>query len=94
MTDTATLCRIGLLIPERWRLAHRAYAALAGFFWLPCPLCGKMTGGHEWGDINGKSSGTAVPGEPGMFKGICPDCTRSGRGTPRFAMVPGEAGNR
>ena len=34
----------------RW--FNRYYAFLTGYFWLPCPLCGKMFGGHEWFDGN------------------------------------------
>jgi hypothetical protein len=67
------------MIPERFRWAHRLYADLTGFFWAPCPLCGRMSGGHEWRDIDGKPS--HIPdGAPGRFKGICPACTRSGYG--------------
>ncbi len=29
----------------RW--VDRLYAAAFGFFWLPCPVCGRMFGGHE-----------------------------------------------
>ena len=29
----------------RW--LHRLYSELLGYFWLPCPLCGEMFGGHE-----------------------------------------------
>ena len=29
----------------RW--LHRLYAGLAGAFWMPCPVCGRMFGGHE-----------------------------------------------
>ena len=29
------------------RLFHRFYAWLFGYFWLPCPRCGTMFGGHE-----------------------------------------------
>jgi hypothetical protein len=29
------------------RILHRLYARLMGYFWLPCPACGKMFGGHE-----------------------------------------------
>lgn len=32
----------------RWpRLAHKFYAWLNGYYWLPCPICQRMTGGHE-----------------------------------------------
>ena len=30
------------------RILHRLYAAIFGYFWLPCPVCGKKFGGHEW----------------------------------------------
>ncbi len=30
-----------------FRLFHKIYAALFGYFWLPCPRCGDMYGGHE-----------------------------------------------
>jgi hypothetical protein len=37
----------------RWlraaRWANRVYAWLGGYFWLPCPQCGRMFGGHECG---------------------------------------------
>jgi hypothetical protein len=78
--STETLIRIGLLIPERWRRAHRTYASLAGFFWLPCPLCGTMMSGHEWRDIDGKPSRIPKGDGPGSFTGICPACTRAGLG--------------
>ena len=29
------------------RFLHRIYARSFGYFWLPCPLCGEMFGGHE-----------------------------------------------
>ena len=28
---------------------ERARAAACGHFWLPCPVCGQMFGGHERG---------------------------------------------
>jgi hypothetical protein len=35
----------------RWRRKFRrlneAWAKTIGFFWLPCPACGQMFGGHE-----------------------------------------------
>ena len=31
------------------RLLNKVYARLMGHFWLPCPICGQMFGGHEWG---------------------------------------------
>jgi len=29
------------------RFIHKLYANLHGYFWLPCPICKKMFGGHE-----------------------------------------------
>jgi hypothetical protein len=70
----------GQRIPERWRRAHRLYAALYGFGWLPCPLCGLLFSGHEWRDIGGRSSVLLYLGRPHEGTAICPQCTRSGRG--------------
>jgi hypothetical protein len=55
---------------------NKLFAAIFGYFWLPCPLCGQHFGGHEWRDIDGKSS--VIGTNPG--KGICPDCTRADKG--------------
>lgn len=72
---------IGRLIPYRWRRVHRAYAELFGYFWLPCPLCGEYSGGHEWYDRPGLPSTIPNPeGGRGSGKGICPTCTLAGRG--------------
>jgi len=37
---------------RRFRRLNRAYAYAAGFFWLPCPVCGQMFGGHELSDYS------------------------------------------
>jgi hypothetical protein len=66
----------------RFRWFHRAYAFVAGYFWIPCPLCGHKFGGHEWRDIDGKPSYIPEPdGKPWQHLGICPDCTRAGKGS-------------
>lgn len=46
-----------------------------GYFWLPCPVCGKMFGGHEVGD--GTLWESKNP-RNGIRKGrsICPDCEK------------------
>lgn len=71
----------------RW--SHRMWAFLFGYFWLPCHLCGTYSGGHEWRDIDGKSSVVSVvelEERDGIFhtvtrsRGICPACTREGLG--------------
>lgn len=72
----------------RWM--HHAYANVCGFFWLPCRLCGEYSGGHEWRDIDGKSSVIRDPDDPpGMYEGICPACTREGRGIDRWEDLAG-----
>lgn len=30
------------------RFLHRLYAFLRGYTWIPCPICKKGFGGHEW----------------------------------------------
>lgn len=53
------------------RLYHRIRAALTGYFWLPCPRCGRMFGGHE------KHGGTMWSGSidaPGMGWTCCSHC--------------------
>ncbi len=64
----------------RW--VHHLYAALAGYFWLPCPLCAVEFGGHEWHDdvLNGRPGSIPMPGRPGHAHLICPACTLAGRG--------------
>jgi hypothetical protein len=54
-----------------FRTINRLYAAVFGYFWLPCPECGQEFGGHEWkyGFSSNKEG-----------KGICPDCTKAGKG--------------
>lgn len=51
----------------------RAY--LGGFFWLPCPLCGRNFGGQDL--RKGRSGFIEV--SPVRGKGICPTCTKEGR---------------
>jgi hypothetical protein len=69
------------VIPYRWRWLHRRWAGKFGFFWLPCPLCDQPFGGHEWRPINGLKASIPDPtGAPSSAIGICPRCTRDGRG--------------
>jgi hypothetical protein len=71
----------------RWM--HHAYAWALRYFWLPCHLCGRHFGGHEWRDIDGRSSSVDVVGLKGVDgiyhtvirpTAICPSCTREGLG--------------
>ena len=61
-------------IPYRWRRLHRLYAAMFGYFWLHCPVCGQGFGGHEsQGIIDDPQGG------PGCGLMICNACTKAGR---------------
>jgi hypothetical protein len=44
--------RVQLAYPDapdpKDREATEEYAGENGFFWLECPRCGRMFGGHEW----------------------------------------------
>jgi hypothetical protein len=65
------------------RFLARAHAALFGYFWLPCPLCGRYFSGAEWKDRKGLPSSIPDPErEPGSLRGlgICPTCTLAGKG--------------
>lgn len=53
------------------RQLHRAYARLLGYFWLPCPSCGREFGGHE---VVVSSFSVDRVGE--QRRTLCPDCTR------------------
>jgi hypothetical protein len=65
----------------RMRTMNKLFASVAGYFWTPCPICDQYFGGHEWRDIDGLSS-VIYPGGENPGKGICPDCTRAGKGDP------------
>jgi len=34
--------------PAHPRWLNRLWSWLGGYFWSPCPLCGRCFGGHEW----------------------------------------------
>ena len=56
------------------RKAAKAYANLFGYFWLPCPTCGQMFGGHEIG------GSVPVRGDTSLRKCICKPCAAAGKG--------------
>ncbi len=66
----------------RPRFLHYIYAFLYGYFWLPCPLCGKNFGGHEWG---GSLMSSAFEG-----KGVCPKCGDNARKINAEKAIKGE----
>lgn len=50
----------------RW--LHMLYAFLHSYFWLPCPICGKRFGGHEW------ETNSELYVSPGLYEGVCRNC--------------------
>lgn len=65
------------------RLWNHFRASWGGYFWMPCPLCGQMMGGHEWKHFDGLESSIPDPKYPagsGRGIGICQDCTIAGKG--------------
>lgn len=65
-----------------FRRLHRLWAAMFGYFWLPCPLCGREFGGHEWRDRHGKPSSVRYLSilQGWRYRAICPACTLAGLG--------------
>lgn len=49
------------------RLLHKRFAKTFGYFWIPCPLCGNMFGGHERHSKNSLMCGN-------IGKIVCKDC--------------------
>lgn len=66
------------------RCIHKFYANMNGYFWVPCPLCGEEFGGHEWLPTTAELEATIPnpdrPLDGCSGRGICPNCTRAGRG--------------
>ena len=60
------------MIP-RWM--HKLYAKALGYFWLSCPRCGAMFGGHQIGD-RPTHMGEFDPTR--HYKITCPHCARAG----------------
>jgi hypothetical protein len=72
-------------ILPRW--VHQLYAAVFGYCWGRCPLCGQKFGGHEWRSINGLSASITDKDKPNTGHGICPCCTKEGKGDEKWAPV-------
>ena len=69
------------------RIVHRLYAWALGYFWIPCPLCGRHFGGHEWHYPDDLS---VIRKPEGGGTAICPTCTAAGLGEepiPRIIRV-------
>lgn len=75
MAKTFTTSAFARLVPYRLRRAHQFWAWRMRYFWLPCPMCGKPFGGHEWRTLpGGAHAGKLVDGHR---MGICPPCTKA-----------------
>lgn len=72
---------LAIFVPYRFRGFHEKVATRNGYFWSPCPLCDQPFGGHEWRHVGGRPHSVPDPMlGPGSHTGICPRCTRRGRG--------------
>ena len=66
-------------------LLHRLYASLLGYFWRPCPRCGREFGGHQWRERGGHLADIPVDDHVMRGTAICPRCTRAGVGCRAWA---------
>ena len=57
----------GVYLPRHPRWINRLWARLAHLFWLPCPRCGEMFGGHERGPTTFDYPGATL----GTYEMIC-----------------------
>jgi hypothetical protein len=53
-------------LPYYPRWLNKLWANFWGYFWKPCPLCGRYTGGHEWNSID-----QYVPINSWQGRGVC-----------------------
>jgi hypothetical protein len=60
------ISELGKKFPYHPRFINWVWTVWARYFWLPCPLCKRNFGGHEW-----KADLFTSPGQ-GM--GVCPKC--------------------
>jgi hypothetical protein len=57
---------LGEKLPYHPRILNCVFACIFSYFWLPCPLCGKKFGGHEWTESINTSFASG--------QGVCPRC--------------------
>ena len=70
-----------------FRFLNKCYARLFGYFWLPCPVCSKYFGGHEWGCS--EFSAIWVEGREHR-QGICPSCEAKAERKAYAALQPAQ----
>lgn len=75
--------------PLHPRWPHRLYARLNGYFWHPCPICGRKFGGHEWSAYGYESIPHAT--RPFSAVAVCPWCAPTVRLAQEIATETGEA---
>lgn len=51
---------------------HQLYAFIFGYFWLPCPKCGEMFGGHQHEPYGAHV--TVTEGDGQHCYCVCPAC--------------------
>ena len=74
------------------REAERRYAAKRSYFWMPCPLCDQLFGGHEHErhrSVHKDSIPTALTAVHASGQVICPECTDRGSGCRAWAEAEG-----
>lgn len=54
------------------KFLHKLYANFFGFFWLPCPKCGEMFGGHQV--AVGGAHVIVTEGDATRCYCVCPAC--------------------
>jgi hypothetical protein len=83
-------------VPSRHKAAR--FAKMNGYFWLPCPTCGRYFSGNEWliadwsarvitSNAHQVCSIPTKGGGEGHGTGICPHCTKAGVGLRAWAAV-------
>lgn len=69
------------------RFINRAYAFFGGYFWLPCPSCGRKFGGHEIS----YGPGTSMRAGDGTARCVCPRCVGApGTAWEQFSDLPAD----
>lgn len=63
---------VGPPAPGAPRDEHEVFAGWAGYFWLPCPWCKRVFGGHEW---DGCGIPCGMPGGERTDHGTCGTCS-------------------
>lgn len=74
-----------LELPREQRMLRRLTAWALGYFWLPCPCCGRHFAGFEVGDRHLQVDGVSL-----MACRWCDDCPGAAREQATLALQAGE----